>query len=78
MPQWLIYLLIFWAGVQVGVLLKAFLHGRFKSYSGVMVVTHEDDKKLYSLELFEAVEDLDKRTEITFKVVSPEEESVRK
>ena len=72
MSQWLIYFLIFWGGVQVGFLLHAFLRYRFTQYSGIMYITHQDDKKLYSLELYETVEDLDNRTSITFKVASPE------
>ena len=72
MSQWLIYFLIFWGGVQVGLLVYAFLQHLFTNYSGVMHITHEDDKKLYSLELYETVEDLDNKTSITFKVVSPE------
>jgi hypothetical protein len=72
LPQWLIYVLIFWGGTQVGFLLKAFLSYRFAHYSGVMYITHEGDKKLYSLELYETVEDLDSQTSITFKVASPE------
>ena len=69
-----IYVLTFWAGIIVGVLFKGWLNSRFSDYSGQMVITEDEDRKLYSLELFEEVEDLDNRTEIRFKVVSPDRE----
>lgn len=66
------YGLVFWLGINVGFLVDRILVSKLKTYSGEMIVTEDENKKLYSLELYETIEDLDQRSEITFKVVSPD------
>lgn len=77
MHQWIIYGLILWFGILVGYALHIWVRSRIETFSGAMVITEEDDKRLYSLELYEAVEDLDHRHEIRFKVIPPEKKSDR-
>lgn len=77
MYQWFIYVGIFVLGMLVGYIVKNWLMSRHEIFSGAMVITEEDDKRLYSLELYEAVEDLDHRHEIRFKVIPPEKKSIR-
>lgn len=65
------YALVFLIGATVGALLRSWVIRR--KYGGALVVTREEDRTLYSLELYETVEDLEHRRSITFKVIPPEE-----
>lgn len=77
MYQWIIYGLILWVGILIGVMLKAWLNYKFKHYSGALVVIEEEDKTVYSLELYESVEMLEISSDVTFKVIPPEKKSDR-
>lgn len=65
------HILIFLIGAIVGALLRSWVIRR--KYGGALVVTKEEDRTLYSLELYETVEDLENQRSVTFKVISPEE-----
>ena len=74
----LLYLIaVFWIGTLVGFLIKAWLQGRLTNCSGVLVKTVEEGRILYSLELYEQIEELEANDTITFKVISSEEMAVR-
>ena len=67
------YILVFWAGSLVGFLLHVWWHSKKIHVAGELIKTVEEGRILYSLELHEAVEELEVHDTITFKVVSPEE-----
>jgi len=75
----LVYVLIFWAGVLVGFLIKAWLNGKFKDYSGTIIVDTDKltEKTVYSLVLDDYPEKLEFKKEVVFKVDSSEQSSDR-
>lgn len=68
MESILLYILIFNIGVIAGFLAKE----RFTRYGGAIVMTVNEERILYSLELYDEVEKLEPGASVTFKVVSPE------
>lgn len=74
--QILIYIVIFYGGLLVGFILRAWLQYR-TSYNGAIIVTKEDDKKLYSLVLDDYPEKIELKKEVILKVVASAEESDR-
>jgi hypothetical protein len=74
--QILIYIVIFYGGLFVGFCIRAWLQYR-TSYNGAIIVTKEDDKKLYSLVLDDYPEKIELKKEVILKVVASAEESDR-
>jgi hypothetical protein len=75
--QIVIYILIFYGGLVVGVILKSWLQYR-TGYNGALLVTKEDDnKKVYSLMLDDYPEKIEFKKEVILKVVASTEESDR-
>lgn len=68
MGSMLLYILIFGIGLFLGFLLR-----RKVKYGGAIVVTKNEDRILYSLELYDEVEKLEPGTDVTFKVISPKD-----
>lgn len=70
------YLLVgfvsFWVGTMVGFLLKAWMTGRFKDYSGTIYVNKDElsERTVYSLELEDYPETLQFKKVVIFKVDS--------
>lgn len=67
------YVLIFWAGIIVGILIKAWLNYRFSSYTGLILVKEEEGRTVYSLVLDDYPEKLELKKHVIFKVASEEE-----
>lgn len=65
-------ILIFYAGFITGFGMRAWLQYR-TSYNGAIIVTKEDDRKIYSLVLDDYPEKIELRKEVILKVVSDEE-----
>jgi hypothetical protein len=74
--QILIYILIFYGGFAVGFIIKSWLQYR-TGYNGVLLMTKENDKKLYSLMLDDYPEKIELKKEVILKVVASTEESDR-
>lgn len=74
--QLLIYGLIFWAGIIVGIAIKAWLNYKFAGYAGMMVVEREEGKTVYSLVLDDYPEKLEFKKRVIFRV-QPLDESER-
>lgn len=72
MSNWLIYALIFWGGIISGFLIKSWMMYKFMHYSGALVIVEEAEKKIYTLELFDEVENLDNQDHVIFKVHTKE------
>jgi hypothetical protein len=71
--QILIYIGIFWGGLLVGVISGFMLHHwlrSMQSFDGVMRVTRNEEKTVYSLELHEDPDMLAYKPEVIFKVVT--------
>lgn len=64
----LIWIIIFWIGATAGFLLRSWMTRKFVNYGGVIVVIEEDDKLIYSLELFVEPETIRTNDDILFKV----------
>ena len=75
MIQILIYIVIFYAGVFFGFLLKSFIASRWRDYSGTIYVNRDEvrEKTVYSLVLDEYPEELIFKKVVIFKVDAPEE-----
>jgi hypothetical protein len=71
------YILVFIAGSWAGFMLKHWLHYRH-SYDGKIVVTHENHKTLYSLELEDYPEKIEFKKEIILKVDASDDESLNR
>jgi hypothetical protein len=71
----LLYIGIFWTGVLAGVFIDRWLVYRLRDYSGIMVVSKDEDrdKTVYSLILDEYPEKLEFKKEIVFRVDTSEE-----
>jgi hypothetical protein len=69
----LVYVLIFWAGALVGIVLRGWMTHRFKSYTGTILVTHDEEKIVYRLILDEYPDAIQFKKEVVFKVDAPEE-----
>jgi hypothetical protein len=67
--QLLLYFGIFWGGLFVGYMLHHWLIS-MRSFDGIMRVTKEDEKTVYSLELTEEPDMLAYQTLVIFKVVT--------
>jgi hypothetical protein len=65
--EYLIGFLIFYFGAMVGFLLRTWIGSRSR-YDGVILVTKEDHKTLYSLELDEYPEAITLKKKVVFKV----------
>jgi hypothetical protein len=63
------FVLVFWTGVIAGFLVQGWL-GYRRSYDGKIVVTHPDNRTLYSLELEDYPEKIEFKKEIILKVDS--------
>jgi hypothetical protein len=76
----LIYVAIFWSGILVGFMLKAWLNGRFREYGGTIVVGTDEirEKTVYSLILDDYPEKLEFKKEVVFKVDTSAKSSDRK
>lgn len=74
----LISVSIFWAGLLVGFLLRSVLRYSFMDSSGVMFVTKEEGKTVYSLMLEDYPEKLEFRKHVLFKVIKDSEESLNR
>lgn len=72
----LISIVIFYGGVMFGFILSRWLQYR-TGYNGALLVTEENDKKLYSLVLDDYPETIELKKEVILKVVPLEEESHR-
>lgn len=66
------YVLIFWLGVWAGFLTRALL-GRLRSYDGTIVVTHDRNRTLYSLELEDYPDKIEFKKEVILKVDASDE-----
>lgn len=64
---------IFYLGFLVGYLAKAWLTYRFSDYSGVMIVSKDEGKTLYSLVLEDYPEKLEFKKHVHLRVVESEE-----
>jgi hypothetical protein len=73
MKEILVYAIIFWVGVSVGYVLRAWIAKRFRNYTGTILVTHDQEKTVYSLVLDEYPETIEFRKEVVFRVDAPEE-----
>jgi hypothetical protein len=73
---WVYLAAAFYVGLFTGIIIQRWLVSR-KSYSGIIQVTHTEDKTLFSLELGEDPEMIAYRNEVIFKVVTTEEEADR-
>jgi hypothetical protein len=71
--DYLIYWLIFTAGVLVGFLLRVFLN-RFSHYTGAIVVSKVEGKTVYSLVLEDYPEKIELRKHVLFRVVEDDRE----
>lgn len=69
--EFLMMFVIFNIGFLVGFLFKTWL--RFRSYDGVILITDEENKRIYSLELDDYPEKIAFKKEVVFKVETPEE-----
>jgi hypothetical protein len=71
--QTLIYIGIFWGGLLVGIIAGFMLHHwlrSMQSFDGVMRVTRNEEKTVYSLELHEDPDMLAFKPEVIFKVIT--------
>ena len=64
----LIYVLIFLAGVSIGFLVKKGVFSKNSRHSGTILVSKDEGKLTYSLELDENPEELQFKKEVVFKV----------
>ena len=71
-----IWLILFCVGICAGMIIHVILR-RLHRYSGVMMITHEDEKTTYALELFGEPSLMDHMNEIIFKVKTAEQPLVR-
>jgi hypothetical protein len=67
------FFLVFYLGLFLGFFLRAWLASRFKHYTGTMLVTHDEEKTVYTLVLDEYPEKLEFKKEVVFKVDAPRE-----
>lgn len=72
MLEILIWILIFGWGVITGFAAKAWLTVK-RDYGGVITVTRDGDKLVYSLELQDDPVEIQYKKEVLFKVDTPEE-----
>lgn len=70
----LMWIAIFMLGFSLGYLVKILMTNRI-STSGIIRVTHSEEKTLYSLELNEYPDAIDFKDRVVFKVERSEEES---
>jgi len=75
----LVYAVIFWVGVLVGFMIKSWLTGKFRDYSGTIIVDTDKltEKTVYSLVLDDYPEKLEFKKEVVFRVDSSEQSSDR-
>jgi hypothetical protein len=66
------YVLVFYIGLFIGFLLRVVL-GRWKSYDGKIVVTHDRHRTLYSLELEDYPDKIEFKKEVILKVDASDE-----
>ncbi len=72
-------IIIWWSGCLTVFLVKAWLNGRFRDYSGTIVVGTDElrEKTVYSLVLDDYPEKLEFKKEVVFKVDTSAKSSVR-
>jgi hypothetical protein len=68
----IVYVIIFASGFAIGYFLKQWFVRRSKS-SGIIYVSHEEEKTLYSLELEDYPESIEFKKKVVFKVKALEE-----
>jgi hypothetical protein len=68
MKEIIIYILIFYAGLIIGYLLRVWLTHKFTDYTGTIIVTHEEEKTVYSLILDDYPDVLQFKKEVVFRV----------
>jgi hypothetical protein len=61
------FVLVFSFGLWIGFLLRAWIAHR-ERYSGTILITHSEEKTLYSLELDEYPESIELKKQVVFKV----------
>jgi hypothetical protein len=66
------YILVLWLGIFLGFFLHGVL-GRIRSYDGTIVVTHEQHRTLYSLELEDYPDKIEFKKEVILKVDASDE-----
>jgi hypothetical protein len=66
------YILVFWLGIVLGYVVRLVL-GRLQSYDGTIVVTHDQHRTLYSLELEDYPDKIEFKKEIVLKVDASDE-----
>ncbi len=64
----LIYVLIAFAAGTAGFLVRGWFSHKIKNYSGTISVNKDEDKIVYSLELYGDPEELQFKNEVVFKV----------
>lgn len=65
------FFLVFYLGLFLGFCLRSWLGRRFKHYSGTMLVSHNEEKTVYTLELNDYPDELRFKKEVVFKVDTP-------
>ncbi len=70
--MWYWYILTFYTGAMVGFFIRHWLQSK-TDYDGKIVVTHENHRTLYSLELEDYPEKIEFKKEIILKVDASEE-----
>lgn len=66
------YIIVLWLGIFLGYALRLVL-GRLQSYDGTIVVTHEQHRTLYSLELEDYPDKIEFKKEVILKVDASDE-----
>lgn len=67
------FFLVFYIGLFLGFFLRSWMGRRFKDYSGTMLITHKEEKTMYSLVLDDYPEKLEFKKEVVFKVDASKE-----